>query len=71
MVFGRFLIVARLDNDRFCFFPLFSGNVPCPILYGAVVDSACLIWEMTCGKKGSCSLYDSDSFRIFYHGKYL
>uniref|UniRef100_A0A2H8THD5 Solute carrier organic anion transporter family member n=1 Tax=Melanaphis sacchari TaxID=742174 RepID=A0A2H8THD5_9HEMI len=44
------------------------GNVPCPILYGAVVDSACLIWEMTCGKQGACSLYNSDSFRIFYHG---
>ncbi|XP_025413208.1 solute carrier organic anion transporter family member 3A1-like [Sipha flava] len=44
------------------------GNVPCPILYGAVVDSACLVWEMTCGKQGACSLYNSDSFRIFYHG---
>lgn len=46
------------------------GNVPCPIIYGAVVDSACLVWEMACGEKGACWLYDADVFRTFYHGKY-
>lgn len=44
------------------------GNVPCPIVYGAVVDSACLVWEMACGEKGACRLYDSYVFRMFYHG---
>lgn len=44
------------------------GNVPCPIVYGAVVDSACLVWETICGKEGACKLYDTSSFRIFYHG---
>ncbi|ERL86177.1 hypothetical protein D910_03590 [Dendroctonus ponderosae] len=44
------------------------GNVPCPIVYGAVVDSACRIWKMACGEKGACGLYDSDTFRMFYHG---
>ncbi|CAH1103145.1 unnamed protein product [Psylliodes chrysocephalus] len=44
------------------------GNVPCPIVYGAVVDSACLVWKMSCGEKGACGLYDSDVFRMFYHG---
>lgn len=44
------------------------GNVPCPIVYGAVVDSACLIWKQTCGEKGACGLYDSNVFRMFYHG---
>lgn len=44
------------------------GNVPCPIVYGAVVDSACLIWKKTCGEKGACGLYDSNIFRMFYHG---
>ncbi|XP_044741368.1 solute carrier organic anion transporter family member 74D [Chrysoperla carnea] len=44
------------------------GNVPCPIIYGAVVDSACLVWEMACGEKGACWLYDADIFRMFYHG---
>lgn len=47
------------------------GNVPCPIIYGAVVDSACRIWKMACGEKGACGLYDSDTFRMFYHGKII
>ncbi|XP_075237613.1 solute carrier organic anion transporter family member 74D-like [Lycorma delicatula] len=44
------------------------GNVPCPIIYGAVVDSACLIWETACGKQGACWLYDTKIFRMYYHG---
>lgn len=45
------------------------GNVPCPIIYGAVVDSACLVWETICDKAGACSLYDGDTFRHFFLGK--
>lgn len=44
------------------------GNVPCPIIYGTVVDSACLLWKSVCGKRGACDLYDSNKFRMFYHG---
>ncbi|KAJ9591625.1 hypothetical protein L9F63_001839, partial [Diploptera punctata] len=44
------------------------GNVPCPIVYGAVVDSACLVWEMACGERGACWLYDANVFRMFFHG---
>jgi Organic Anion Transporter Polypeptide (OATP) family len=47
------------------------GNVPCPIVYGAVVDSACLVWDVACGERGACWLYDSDVFRVFFHGTYL
>jgi solute carrier organic anion transporter, putative (fragment) len=45
-----------------------SGNVPCPIIYGAVVDSACLFWEDNCGQRGACRIYDPAKFRIFFHG---
>nr|CAD7593131.1 unnamed protein product [Timema genevievae] len=45
-----------------------EGNVPCPIVYGAVVDSACLVWETTCGERGACWLYDANVFRMFFHG---
>lgn len=44
------------------------GNVPCPIIYGAVVDSACLVWDKICGAAGACSLYDGDMFRFFFFG---
>lgn len=46
------------------------GNVPCPIIYGAVIDSTCLIWETICDKQGACSLYDPDAFRHFFLGMY-
>lgn len=45
------------------------GNVPCPIIYGAVIDSTCLVWETICGKQGACSLYDANAFRHFFFGK--
>lgn len=44
------------------------GNIPCPIVYGVVVDSACLVWEYACGERGACWLYDSNDFRKFFHG---
>ncbi|XP_069156183.1 solute carrier organic anion transporter family member 74D-like [Procambarus clarkii] len=44
------------------------SNVPCPIIYGAVVDSACIHWKETCRIAGACQLYDSDAFRMFFHG---
>uniref|UniRef100_A0A1B6JRS7 Solute carrier organic anion transporter family member n=1 Tax=Homalodisca liturata TaxID=320908 RepID=A0A1B6JRS7_9HEMI len=44
------------------------GNVPCPIVYGAIVDSACLLWDTVCGKQGACRLYDTKMFRLFFHG---
>ncbi|CAG2161776.1 unnamed protein product [Oppiella nova] len=44
------------------------GNVPCPIIYGAVVDSACLFWEGDCGKRGACRIYDPVKFRHVFHG---
>lgn len=47
------------------------GNVPCPIIYGAVVDSACLVWETVCGTQGACWLYDVNVFRHFFLGNYF
>ncbi|XP_054722178.1 solute carrier organic anion transporter family member 74D-like [Uloborus diversus] len=44
------------------------GNVPCPVIYGAVVDSACLFWEDNCGEPGACRLYDPVKFRMMFHG---
>lgn len=44
------------------------GNVPCPIIYGAVVDSACLFWEDNCGEPGACRVYDPTKFRMVFHG---
>lgn len=43
------------------------GLIPGPIIMGAIIDSACLLWDMSCGERGNCWLYDSDSFRLAMH----
>lgn len=46
------------------------GNVPCPVIYGSVVDRACVIWGTDChDSKGHCWVYDSSRFRTYFHGK--
>lgn len=34
------------------------GSVPGPIVFGAVVDSTCLMWQDECGRRGNCWVYD-------------
>ncbi|CAG0917908.1 unnamed protein product, partial [Notodromas monacha] len=42
--------------------------IPTPILYGAIIDSTCLIWRETkCGTKGNCAFYDANKFRVALH----
>ncbi|XP_042874771.1 solute carrier organic anion transporter family member 74D-like isoform X2 [Penaeus japonicus] len=38
-----------------------------PVIMGAIIDSACLVWDTSCGKTGNCWLYDSDKFRTIIH----
>ncbi|KAK7115648.1 solute carrier organic anion transporter family member 2B1-like [Littorina saxatilis] len=44
------------------------GFMPGPIVYGAVIDQACLIWSSSCGKTGACALYDVTRLRHNYIG---
>ncbi|KAG8188247.1 hypothetical protein JTE90_018837 [Oedothorax gibbosus] len=44
------------------FFALF------PVFFGAVVDSACLVWEKSCGQTGNCWFYDITKFNYLMHG---
>ncbi|XP_068239487.1 solute carrier organic anion transporter family member 74D-like [Palaemon carinicauda] len=43
------------------------GFIPAPIIMGAIVDSACIVWDKNCGVQGNCWLYDSEKFRIILH----
>ena len=38
-----------------------------PIIFGMVVDTACVIWSSSCSGKGACSLYNNDDFRVKKH----
>ncbi|XP_061606715.1 solute carrier organic anion transporter family member 2B1 isoform X1 [Phyllopteryx taeniolatus] len=42
--------------------------MPCPVLYGTVIDSTCVLWDRKCGKQTSCLYYDLDRFRHRFLG---
>ncbi|GFY67279.1 solute carrier organic anion transporter family member 1B2 [Trichonephila inaurata madagascariensis] len=44
------------------------GFIPYPIVFGALVDSACLVWEKSCGGTGNCWFYDVPKFNYLLHG---
>ena len=46
---------------------LFSA-IPSPMIFGAIADAACSIWQESCKKTGNCWLYDADKFRLYFHG---
>ncbi|XP_043271087.1 solute carrier organic anion transporter family member 74D isoform X2 [Venturia canescens] len=39
------------------------GLIPGPIIFGALIDSTCLIWDHSCGAQGNCWYYDKEDFR--------
>lgn len=41
--------------------------IPYPLVYGAILDSSCLVWEEKCGRRGNCWLYDTDKLRYSLH----
>lgn len=42
--------------------------IPYPVLYGAVFDASCILWQDNCGSTGTCWVYDTDKLRYYYHG---
>ncbi|XP_069185956.1 solute carrier organic anion transporter family member 4A1 isoform X2 [Procambarus clarkii] len=42
------------------------GTIPGPILFGALIDNTCILWQSTCGKGGACRSYDN-----FYMSRYM
>ncbi|XP_033726916.1 solute carrier organic anion transporter family member 4A1-like [Pecten maximus] len=41
------------------------GFIPGPILFGKLIDMACVYWQDDCGDEGSCILYDNE--KLSYH----
>lgn len=42
--------------------------VPYPLIYSAIFDATCLVWEERGGRRGNCWFYDVDKLRFAYHG---
>nr|XP_006819766.1 PREDICTED: solute carrier organic anion transporter family member 4A1-like [Saccoglossus kowalevskii] len=38
------------------------GAVPGPIIVGAAIDSACIVWQEHCDSTGKCHIYDNADF---------
>ncbi|KAL1435752.1 hypothetical protein MTO96_010537 [Rhipicephalus appendiculatus] len=41
--------------------------IPYPLIYGAILDHSCMIWEEKCGRRGNCWVYDPDKLRYTLH----
>lgn len=52
------------------------GTIPAPMVFGALIDDTCILWNETCDGRGACLVYDNyymsrsanDSYRIRYRG---
>lgn len=55
------LLVVSAAMDLFAF-------IPYPLIYGALTDASCIVWEDRCGERGSCWLYDLQKLRYLIHG---
>lgn len=38
------------------------GSIPGPIIFGALIDETCLIWEYDCDGAGTCWMYENKQF---------
>uniref|UniRef100_A0A8C2CNQ3 Solute carrier organic anion transporter family member n=1 Tax=Cyprinus carpio TaxID=7962 RepID=A0A8C2CNQ3_CYPCA len=45
--------------------------LPAPALFGMTIDSTCIKWKMSCGKKQGCGYYDNNLLRNRYLGLQL
>lgn len=52
----------------FSVFFFFLGYTLCPLIMGALIDSACSVWQETCGETGNCWFYNIDRFSNLIHG---
>ena len=43
------------------------GNIPGPIIVGAIFDSSCAFWQEECGDRGNCYILNNEdlSLRLF------
>ncbi|XP_078360965.1 solute carrier organic anion transporter family member 4A1-like [Oculina patagonica] len=40
------------------------GSIPGPIVFGALLDKTCILWNKKCGRKGHCLEYDHDGLAL-------
>uniref|UniRef100_A0A914XR68 Solute carrier organic anion transporter family member n=1 Tax=Plectus sambesii TaxID=2011161 RepID=A0A914XR68_9BILA len=44
------------------------ATLPSPVIWGYIIDNACLVWDKTCtGSGGACTIYEPNTLRISMH----
>lgn len=67
-IFGKFFFIQNsFLKIKYLQKPPPLAFIPYPLIFGAIIDSTCMIWEKSCGKTGNCWLYDLDKFRVYLH----
>ena len=41
------------------------GNIPGPLIIGALFDASCLYWQEDCGDRGNCWVYDNEVLSVW------
>jgi len=70
---GNVLVALRCVEVRdkalsFAFLTVFLSIfslLPSPIIFGAIIDNTCLLWQEECGETTNCLLYDTDKLRTY------
>ncbi|XP_038054268.1 solute carrier organic anion transporter family member 2A1-like [Patiria miniata] len=44
------------------------ATLPASYVFGALIDSACVVWQQTCYGQGACLLYDTVWYRFTFNG---
>ncbi|CAN7989023.1 unnamed protein product, partial [Ixodes hexagonus] len=75
LVGSTLLVIRSLEpNDKSIALTILStimnlfAFIPYPLIYGALLDASCLVWEDRCGEPGACWLYDLPKLRYLMHG---
>uniref|UniRef100_A0A914RH37 Uncharacterized protein n=1 Tax=Parascaris equorum TaxID=6256 RepID=A0A914RH37_PAREQ len=71
-VIPAILIILRISLGFQGFLVSLFATLPSPVVWGWIVDSACIRWNNVCGDpiRGACSIYDTDRLRLRTHITY-
>lgn len=50
---------------------LFLAYIPGPVVWGALIDMSCILFQESCGETGNCLVYNTDQFRNVFYGSLL
>jgi len=40
--------------------------LPSPVIFGAIIDNTCILWQQECGETTNCLMYDADQLRLYF-----